>query len=89
MGDDGRVITAKVPTDLAIRLDEVAGRIDRTRSWIIKQALADWLDEEDRRYEMTLEGSADFDAGRIFTHEEILKMAEEMKRERREKREAR
>ena len=49
MGDPGQVITAKLPTDLAIRLNHVAESMDRTKSWIIRQAVTKWLDEEDRR----------------------------------------
>jgi predicted transcriptional regulator len=53
MIDIGRVITAKLPTELACRIDEVADRIDRSRSWIVRQALRDWLTEEQRRCELS------------------------------------
>ena len=66
MTDDGRTITAKVPQALAVRLDEIALRIDRSRSWIVRQALAEWLAEEQRRYELTLEALDDVDAGRVI-----------------------
>lgn len=72
MTDDGRTITAKVPEALAARLDEIARRIDRSRSWIVRQALADWLDEEQRRYELTLQALDDVDAGRVIPHETVL-----------------
>lgn len=49
MGDPGRVITTKVPTDLAVRLNDVAESMDRTKSWIVRQAITKWLEEEDRR----------------------------------------
>ncbi len=45
-----RVLTAHVPADLAIKVDEVANRIERSRGWIIKQALAAWVDQEDMRH---------------------------------------
>jgi hypothetical protein len=38
-----RVVTANLPNGLALRLDEVAADLDRSRSWIIRQALADWF----------------------------------------------
>jgi len=72
MTDDGRTITAKVPQALAVRLDEIALRIDRSRSWIVRQALAEWLAEEQRRYELTLEALDDVDAGRVIPHETLL-----------------
>lgn len=87
MAEDGRVVTAKLPEDLAVRMDEVAERIDRSKSWIVREAVAEWLAEEQRRYELTLEALKDFDEGRTYGHEEVLAMAEQRKRERREARE--
>jgi len=86
MADDGRVVTAKLPDDLVKEMDEVAERIERSKSWIVRQAVAEWLAEEQRRYELTLEGLRDFDEGRTIPHEEVLAMVEQRKRERREAR---
>lgn len=73
MADDGRVVTAKLPDDLVSRMDEIADRIDRSKSWIVRQALTEWLAEEQRRYELTLEALKSVDEGRTFTQEEIEK----------------
>jgi predicted transcriptional regulator len=73
MADDGRVVTAKLPDDLISRMDEVADRIDRSKSWIVRQAVAEWLAEEQRRYELTLEALKSVDEGRTFTQEEVEK----------------
>lgn len=86
MSDDGRVITAKLPDELVSEMDEVAERIDRSKSWIVRQAVTEWLAEEQRRYELTLEALRDVDEGRTIPHEEVLAMAEERKRNRREAR---
>lgn len=86
MSDIGRVVTAKLPGDLVSRLDEVADRIDRSKSWIVRQAVTEWLAEEQRRYESTLEALDDVDEGRTIPHEEVLAMVEQRKRERREAR---
>ena len=71
MTDDGRVVTAKLPDDLVSRMDEVADRIDRSKSWIVRQALTEWLAEEQRRYELTLEALKSVDEGRTHTQEEV------------------
>lgn len=71
MADDGRVVTAKLPDDLVSRMDEVAERIDRSKSWIVRQAVSEWLAEEQRRYELTLEALKSVDEGRTFSQEEI------------------
>ena len=85
MADDGRVVTAKLPDDLVSQMDEVADRIDRTKSWIVRQAVSEWLAEEQRRHALTLEALKDVDEGRTFSHEEVLAMVEQRKRERRAK----
>lgn len=85
MADDSRVVTANLPNDMVSRLDEIAARMDRSKSWIIKQALADWIAEEDRRHELTLEAIRDIDEGRFYTHEEVLAHFEQRQRERRER----
>jgi predicted transcriptional regulator len=79
MADGSRVVTAKLPDDLVSRMDEVADRIDRSKSWIVRQAVAEWLAEEQRRYELTLEALKDFDEGRMVTHAELKKWAKEVK----------
>lgn len=73
MAEDGRVVTAKLPDELVSRMDEVADRIDRSKSWIVRQALAEWLAEEQRRYELTLEALKSGDEGRTYTQEEVEK----------------
>lgn len=83
MADEGRVVTAKLPDQLVLLMDEVADRIDRSKSWIVRQALIEWLAEEDRRHELTLEALKEVDEGRTIPHEEVLAMVAQRKRERR------
>lgn len=73
MSDEGRVVTAKLPEDLVSEMDEVAERIDRSKSWIVRQAVAEWLAEERRRYELTLEAMKSVDEGISYSQEEIEK----------------
>ena len=70
-----RVLTAHVPADLAIKVGEVAHRIDRSRGWIIKQALAAWVDQEDMRHQLTLEALEDVDAGRTVPYSDVQEWA--------------
>ncbi len=83
MAKDGRVVTTNLPDDLAARMDEIATRLDRSKSWIVREAVADWLAEEQRRYEMTLEALKDVDEGRTIPHDEVLAMMDLRKKERR------
>ena len=71
MADDGRVVTAKLPDDLVDRMDEVSQRMERSKSWIVREELSQWLAEEQRRYELTLESIKDFEEGRTISQEEL------------------
>jgi predicted transcriptional regulator len=66
-----RVITAHVPIDLAEKVDQLAGRLDRSRGWIIKQALSAWIDQEEERNRLTREALADVDAGNVVDHQTV------------------
>lgn len=70
MTKEGRVVTANLPDDLVSRMDLVAERIDRSKSWIVREAVAEWLAEEQRRHELTLEALASVDEGRTVSQEE-------------------
>jgi predicted transcriptional regulator len=80
---DKSVITANLSEALIARLDKVAERSKRDRSWIIRQALLEWLAEDQRRHELTLEAMKSMDEGQMLTQEQIEQWAEERKRERR------
>lgn len=66
-----RVVTAHIPIDLAKKVDLLAARMERPKGWIVKQALTAWVDLEARRHQLTLEGLADVDAGRLVEHSAI------------------
>jgi predicted transcriptional regulator len=42
-----KVLTAHVPLPLAEKVDALAARLERPRGWIIKQALAAFIDQEE------------------------------------------
>ena len=85
MADDGRVVTAKLPDDLGTQMDEVAARIERSKSWIVREVVSEWLAEEQRRYEMTLEGLKDVDEGRLISQQDMEDWARQKKRDARTK----
>ena len=68
---DHRVVTASLPNDLVLEMDKVAERIDRSKSWIVRQAVSEWLTEEERRYQLTLEALKSVDEGRTFSQGEV------------------
>ncbi|VXD08763.1 CopG family transcriptional regulator [Enterobacterales bacterium 8AC] len=68
-----RVITAHVPVEMAEKIDELAANYDRSRGWIVKQALAAIIEQEENRHQMILEGLADVDTGRVVEQADVLK----------------
>lgn len=66
-----KVLTAHVPLSLAEKVDQIATRLERSRGWIIKQALAAWVDQEEERRRLTLEALADIDAGQVIDHQAV------------------
>ena len=66
-----KVLTAHVPLPLAEKVDQIAARIERSRGWIVKQALSAWIEQEEERHQLTLEALLDVDAGRLIDHQAV------------------
>ena len=66
-----KVLTAHVPIELAERVDETAARLERSRAWVVKQALTEWLLQEDERRRLTLEALADVEAGNVIDQDAV------------------
>jgi predicted transcriptional regulator len=73
-----RVITAHVPEPLAEKVDDFAAQMERSRGWIVKQALAAWIEREEEHHRLTLKGLADIDAGRVVDHETVRAWADSL-----------
>lgn len=73
-----KVLTAHVPIPLAEKIDQIAARMERSRGWIVKQALSAWVDQEEERRRMTLEGMADVEVGQVVEHQSVLAWAESL-----------
>lgn len=73
-----KVVTAHLPLELAEQVDEYAAQLDRSRGWIVKQALADWIDREEERLRLTLEAIADVDAGRVVDDDRVEEWIESL-----------
>ena len=66
-----KVLTAHVPLPLAEKVDQIAARLERSRGWIVKQALSAWIEQEEERSRLTREALADVDAGRVIDHQAV------------------
>ena len=63
-----KVLTAQVPLPLAEKVDQMAAWLERSRGWIMKQALSAWIAQEEERDRLTQEALADVDAGLVVDH---------------------
>ena len=73
-----RVLTAHVPLPLAKKVDQMASRLERSRGWIMKQALSAWIAQEEEYNRLTQEALADVDAGKVVEHQAVLAWAESL-----------
>ena len=75
---DTRVLTAHVPILLAEKVDQLAARLERSRGWIMKQALSAWIEQEEERTRLTREALADVDAGHVIDHKAVQAWADSL-----------
>ena len=75
---DTKVLTAHVPLPLAEKVDQLAARLERSRGWIMKQALSAWIDQEEERSRLTREALADVDEGCVISHQSIQAWADSL-----------
>ncbi len=73
-----KVVTAHVPLPLADKIDDLAQRLERSKAWIVKQALTAWVDQEEERRRLTLEALTDVDKGHVIDHQSVQAWAESL-----------
>ena len=65
-------LSFRVPPEAAARLDALAEATDRPRSWLLEQALDQYLDVQAWQVEHIAKGLADLEAGRVIDHDEVV-----------------
>lgn len=75
-----RVVTAHIPHALAEEVDELSARLDRSRGWVLQEALEQYVELERRRRDLTKEALEDVRAGRVVAHAEIEAWAAGLRR---------
>lgn len=73
-----KVLTAHVPLPLADKVDAMASRLERSRNWVIKQALSAWVEQEEERDRLTQAALEDVDAGHVIDHQAVQAWAESL-----------
>ena len=73
-----KVLTAHVPLPMIEKVDEIAARLERSRGWIVKQALSAWIEQEEEYRRLTLEALAEVDANQVVDHQSVRIWAESL-----------
>lgn len=73
-----KVLTAHVPLPMADKVDQMAVKLERSRGWIMKQALAAWIAQEEERDRLTLAALADVDVGKVIDHQSVQAWADSL-----------
>ena len=73
-----KALTAQIPAPLAAKVDRMAARMERSRGWVVKQALSAWVEQEEERSRMTHEALANVDAGLVIDHQAVQAWADSL-----------
>jgi len=73
-----KVLTAHIPNSLAEKVEQIAVRIERSRGWIVKQALTDWVRQEEEHHQLTQEALADVDNQHVIDHQTVQLWAQSL-----------
>jgi predicted transcriptional regulator len=73
-----KVLTAHVPLPMAEKIDLIAERLERSRGWIMKQALSTWIEQEEEHDRLTREAMDNIDAGSVIDHKSVEKWADSL-----------
>lgn len=65
-------ITVRADKQMVNAIDALAGAMDRSRNYIVNQAIQQYLDANAWQVERIKEGLADAKAGRVFPADEVL-----------------
>jgi predicted transcriptional regulator len=72
------VVTARIDTDTAAKLDILVGRLGRSRSWLTARALKNFVDQEGEFLAFVQEGIDSLDRGEVVEHAEMERIFDEL-----------
>lgn len=70
-------ISARIDNSTLSDLDRLAERFDRSRSWLVAQAVREYVDRETEFLGFIQAGEDDIAAGRVYSQEEMEAWIEE------------
>jgi predicted transcriptional regulator len=76
-----RIISFRIAPEKVAQLDSIAKTMDRDRSYLLNEAVENYLSEQQRFAAMVEEGREDIRNGRTFSQEEVERMVDQWERE--------
>lgn len=73
-----KVLTAHIPVPLVEQVDKLAIQLERSRGWVVKQALTAWVAEAEHHHQLTLEALNDVDLQNIIPHQTMQAWADSL-----------
>jgi RHH-type rel operon transcriptional repressor/antitoxin RelB len=73
------VVSVRLDSDVVSQLDELAGEMQRSRSFLIAQAVGEFVEREYASLVAVREGEADIEAGRSLEGDEVRAWFEDLK----------
>jgi predicted transcriptional regulator len=73
-----KVLTAHVPVPLVEQVDRLANQLERSRGWVVKQALTAWVAEAEHHHQLTLEALQDVDAENTLSQQAMQAWADSL-----------
>jgi predicted transcriptional regulator len=75
-----RIISFRIAPEKVAQLDSIAKAMDRDRSYLLNEAVENYLSEQQRFAAMVEEGLEDMRSGRYFEDEEVERMVGDWER---------
>jgi predicted transcriptional regulator len=76
-----KVVTAHLPEELAAKLDGFAEKNERSRGWVMKEALQSYIEWEEEKDRLTVEALERAERVGFIPHEEVVAWAHSLSTE--------
>ena len=70
--------TVRAETDIVHQLDSIAGALDRSRNYLVNQALREYLKTHAWQVEKISQGIAAADRGELVDHDDVMREMEDL-----------
>lgn len=71
-------LATEIPVALLEKMDAISARIDRSRDWILQQAISAWVNQEEEYHRLTLQALEEVKNGKTVPHSEIVSWIESL-----------